>query len=125
MGTDDPEELQEHLKRASKIVRSWPKWKQGILEGAMRPMRNSPREVVDNRKVKQKGATMGTLRDFEHLALMLYMMLQSLYQTNPDAVKDGIRLQELKTVQESLPKDRVQSVAIAQLIRQFLDIVAE
>lgn len=42
------EEFEKHLKAASAIVATWPKWKQNILADSSKPMMSEPRTPVDN-----------------------------------------------------------------------------
>lgn len=42
------EEVREQIERATKLVESWPKWKQNILVNSGKPSFDTPREPVDN-----------------------------------------------------------------------------
>ncbi len=42
------EELKRHIERVTKLVESWPKWKQDILKNSNKPTVDVPREPVVN-----------------------------------------------------------------------------
>jgi hypothetical protein len=45
-------ELREQIARASKLIETWPAWKQNVLVLSSRPSVSSPRPPVDNRAVR-------------------------------------------------------------------------
>ena len=46
----DVDKFRAHIKRVSAIVKSWPLWKQNILQNSMKPTVSVPRTPVDNNK---------------------------------------------------------------------------
>lgn len=42
------------LKKASKIVASWPKWKQNLLVDSSKAMNSKPRLIIDSAKTVDK-----------------------------------------------------------------------
>jgi hypothetical protein len=47
-------EFREHLIQASRVVSTWPAWKQKLLEQSSKPTVDVPRNPVDNQKVVEE-----------------------------------------------------------------------